>query len=204
MPGFVAVSLVSGALELYQPIMEVGLPLWIIEHTKAPASLNALLLVLNTACVVLLQTALSRGADSAQGGARLQQRAGLLLAAACLLFAVSHWGRATIAAPILVVGMLLLSIGELAQSAGGYALSFELPPPGQQGAYQGVFALGRGLQQSVGPVLVTGLAIGVGPLGWVVLAGLFFVLAMLCRPLAAHVERTRDTDRHEAADRSRL
>jgi hypothetical protein len=96
---------------------------------------------------------------------------------------------------------VLLVLGELAQSAGGYALSFELPPPGQEGAYQGVFALGRGLQQFAGPALVTALAVGLGPAGWMVLACHFIVLALLCVPVIAWAERIERRDEDAPAGR---
>jgi MFS family permease len=198
---FVGVALLSGALELYQPIMDVGVPLWIITWTAASPAVNSLLLVLNTVAVVLLQVAMSRGADTAAGGARLLRRSGLLLAGACVVYAASNWGNALIAGLVLVAGSVLLVLGELAQSAGGYALSFELPPPGQEGAYQGVFALGRGLQQFAGPALVTALAVGLGPAGWMVLACLFIVLALLCVPVIAWAERIERRDEDAPAGR---
>ena len=188
---FVAVSLLSGALELYQPIIAVGLPLWIVTHTSASPVLNSALLVLNTVFVLLFQVRMSRGADSVTGGARSQRRAGLLLAAACVVFAVSEDRAVWLVILLLLAGSVVLVFGELAQAAGSYALSFELPPPGRQGEYQGVFALGRGFQQFAGPVLVTSLAVGLGALGWLVLAALFVVLGLLTGPVVAMAERKR-------------
>jgi len=52
---------------------------------------------------------------------------------------------------VLVAGALFLVFGEMAQTAGAYALSFDLPPPGRQGDYQGVLALGRGFARRWAP-----------------------------------------------------
>ncbi|MBS2962397.1 MFS transporter [Actinocrinis puniceicyclus] len=186
---FVGVSLLSGILELYQPILTVGLPLWIVLRTHAPASLNALLLVVDTALVFILQVAAGRGAQTPSGAARLLRRSGVLLAVCCLVFAATEHQHSAIAVPLLLVGGVILVLGEISQAAGSFGVSFHLPPPGRQGEYQGVFALGRGLQQTAGPYLVTALAVGLGRVGWLILAAIFLAVGFACVPLTASAER---------------
>lgn len=190
---FVALSLLSGVLELYQPILTVGIPLWIVGRTHASATLNSLLLMLDTVMVIVFQVAASRGAETASGASRMLRRAGLLLAASCLVFALSQGAAAGLAAGILLAGTALLVFGELSQSAGSWGLSLHLPPPGRQGEYQGVFALGRGLQQTVGPFVVTTLAVGQGRVGWLVLAALLLLAGLACPPLARSAEAARES-----------
>ncbi|MEO6086809.1 MAG: MFS transporter [Umezawaea sp.] len=186
---FVGLALLCGVLELYQPILVVGLPLWIITSTGAPAGVNAVLLVLDTAMVFVLQVALSRGAETPGGSARILLRSGVLLAACCAVFALSQDADALIAVPLLLVGTVALVLGEISQAAGAFGLSLHLPPPGRQGEYQGVFALGRGLQQTAGPFVVTSLVIGLGAPGWGVLAVVFLAAGLLCVPLTHSAER---------------
>ncbi|MFE9025577.1 hypothetical protein ACFYOA_04800 [Streptomyces iakyrus] len=57
---YVAVALVCGALELYHPLLTVGLPLWIVTATDAPALLVSALLILDTVLVLLFQVASAR------------------------------------------------------------------------------------------------------------------------------------------------
>lgn len=181
---FMSITVVNGALELHHSIIMVGVPLWIVSRTDAASSLNSALLVLNTVCVVLFQVAIGRNAHTVSDGARLQRLAGLLLAGACVVFALSDQRAALSAGIVLVVGSLILVFGEMAQTAGSYTLSFELPPPGRQGEYQGVFALGKGIRQTLGPALVTSLVLGSGSAGWLLLAALFIGLGLVSVPLA--------------------
>jgi MFS family permease len=189
---FVALSLLCGVLELYQPILTVALPLWIIGRTHAPGAVNSVLLMVDTVLVIAFQVAASRGAETAPGAARLLRRSGVLLAVCCLLFALTQDADAWVAVPLLLIGTAVLVLGELGQAAGSWGLSLHLPPPGRQGEYQGVFALGRGLQQTAGPYLVTALAVHQGRLGWAVLAALLLVAGLACPPLTRAAEKTRE------------
>lgn len=188
---FVSLALLCGVLEFYQPILTVALPLWIITHTEAPSSVNAVLLLLDTVLVIAFQVAASRGAETAPGAARMLRRSGLLLAACCLVFAVTQDIPAVVAVPLLLVGTAVLVLGELSQAAGSWGLSLHLPPEGKQGEYQGVFALGRGLQQTAGPFLVTALAVGQGRLGWMILAAVLLLAGLACPPLARSAEAAK-------------
>jgi MFS transporter len=170
---FLTATILCGVLELFQPILTVGLPLWISARVGAPHAVVAGLTVLNTALVVLFQVQASKGSETVHGSARLLGRAGVLLATACVLFAFSAGVETIGAVALLVVGMVLLTVGELSQGGGAWGLSFTLPPEGRIGEYQGVFALGRGLQQFVGPALVTSLVLGIGVAGWLVLGAVF-------------------------------
>ncbi|MFJ3660014.1 MFS transporter [Streptomyces sp. NPDC090119] len=188
---FVSLALLCGVLEFYQPILMVALPLWIIGHTEAPSSVNAVLLILDTVLVIAFQVAASRGAETAAGAARTLRRSGVLLAACCLVFALTENVSAVVAVPLLLVGTAVLVLGELSQAAGSWGLSLHLPPAGRQGEYQGVFALGRGLQQTAGPFLVTALAVGQGRIGWVLLATLLLFAGLACPPLARAAEAAK-------------
>ncbi|KJY38754.1 MULTISPECIES: MFS transporter [unclassified Streptomyces] len=176
---FLLATALSGILELFQPVLAVGVPLWIVNRTSAPGALVAALTVVNTVLVVLLQVAAGKGSDTVSGSGRLLLRAGLLMALACCLFAGSGAADTSLAVVLLFAGTVLMTLGELAQSAGGWGLSFTLPPEGRMGEYQGVFGLGRGLQQFFGPALVVMLPLGMGAAGWLLLAGVFVVCGLI-------------------------
>ncbi|MEV5237907.1 MFS transporter [Streptomyces cinnamoneus] len=185
---FLLATGLSGVLEFYLPVLTVGMPLWIVHRTDAPGFLTAALTALNAVLVVFLQVAGGKGADTVRGSGRLLVRAGVLLAAACALFALSGSGDALWSVLFLVPALVVLTLGELAQAAGSWGLAFALPPPGRMGEYQGVFALARGFQQFLGPALVTVLTMRLGAIGWLTLAALFLVAG-----LAAGRAFTRDT-----------
>ncbi|MEU4780589.1 MFS transporter [Micromonospora sp. NPDC023633] len=188
---FVSLALLCGVLELYQPILTVGLPLWIMDHTEAPTSVYSILLILNTVLVIALQVVASRAAETATGAAALLRRAGLLLALGCLVFAFSEATSPMVAVPLLLLGTAVLVWGEISQAAGSWGVSLHLPPPGRQGDYQGVFALGRGLQQTVGPFLVATVVVSNGQPGWWGLAALFVLAGVACPPLTRAAQNRR-------------
>jgi MFS family permease len=190
---FVALALLAGILEFFQPILTVALPLWITTRTHAPGSVNSVVLILDTVLVIAFQVAASRGAETASGAASMLRRSGLVLAVSCLIFATTQGAGAVITVPLLVVGTVVLVFGELSQAAGSWGLALHLPPAGKQGEYQGVFALGRGLQQTTGPFIVTVLAVGLGWPGWIALGGLLVLAGLACPPLTRAAERALGT-----------
>ncbi|MEU1102725.1 MFS transporter [Streptomyces tibetensis] len=188
---YVAVALVCGALELYHPLLTVGLPLWIVTSTDAPALLVSGLLILDTVLVLLFQVAVSRGARTPAGAARMLRWAGWALGASCLVFALSGGHGALLDSTALLGGALVLVLGELYQASASWGLSFGLAPAGRQGEYQAVFSLGRGFQQFAGPWLMTSLVVGAAGTGWLVLAALFALLGLAAPPLVRGLERAR-------------
>ncbi|WP_449487854.1 MFS transporter, partial [Streptomyces purpurascens] len=135
---YVAVALVCGALELYHPLLTVGLPLWIVTSTDAPALLVSGLLILDTVLVLLFQVAVSRGARTPAGAARMLRWAGWALGASCLVFAMSGGHGVLLDSAALLGGALVLVLGELYQASASWGLSFGLAPAGRQGEYQAV------------------------------------------------------------------
>jgi hypothetical protein len=178
---FIAVTIASGLLEMHAALLSIGIPLWITVHLQADAALIAMVISINTICVLALQVRLARNADTARGASLLQRRAGLWLALSCLLFAVTDFAPAVVV--LIVVAVAAMTVGEIYQAAGSWGVSFELPPPGRQGDYQGVFALSRGLQQFLGPATVTAAVIGLGSYGWLLLAVGFAVTGLICPSL---------------------
>ncbi|MEU6070675.1 MFS transporter [Streptomyces sp. NPDC047082] len=186
---FIAVTLASGLLELHNAMLNIGIPLWITIRLRESGSLNSVVMISNTLLVLLFQVRLSRGAESAQGAAILQRRSGTILMVSCLLFAGAAVVPHAWVAPLIVLAAVVMVFGEIYQAAGSWGISFELPPPERQGEYQGVFALGRGLQQFVGPMFVTALVINVGAFGWIVLGIMFVAVGALCVPLVRAAEK---------------
>jgi len=88
------------------------------------------------------------------------------------------------ASVLLVAGIVLLSFGEIYQSAGGWSLSYELAPRERQGEYLAVFSLGMAAMYTVGPALVTIGVVEQGLPGWLALAAVFLVAGWVVRPVA--------------------
>ncbi|WP_380281193.1 MFS transporter [Kitasatospora purpeofusca] len=170
---YLLVTALHAVLELQLAVLTVGLPLWVVLGTEAPAATVAAVNVVNCLLVVLFQVRASRGVTGVPSAARACARGALLLAAGCLGYAAAQYGPAWAAAGMLLAGALVHSLGELLTSAGGWTLSLDLADARAHGEYQGVFLSGQAGAHVIGPLVVTLTAVDHGAVGWVVLAGLF-------------------------------
>ncbi len=180
---FVTATLLNGIMSLHFIIQNVAIPLWVVHETKAPRWWVAVLMLVNTISVVLFQVRASKGSGDVKAGARMYARAGYLVAGACLLYAVAAGAPRIVACVILVIAALVHVAGELIGSAGSWSIGFGLANQNHQGQYQGVYSMGFGLGGAIGPSVVTALAIGMGKIGWVILAGIFLTTGVLMRRL---------------------
>jgi MFS family permease len=192
-PPFMLLGLLNGLLGLHASVLMIGLPLWVTLHTKAPRGLIAVLFVANTVLTVILQVRMSRGSDTVPGAARALVWSGAASAVACLLFAPTASLSAVGAILAISLATVALTAGELLQSAGGWGLSFGLAPEAEQGSFFGAFSLGYAVRDGLGPILVTGLVISSGAVGWLGLAGAFLILGAAVLPISRWASVRRRT-----------
>ncbi|MFD9821213.1 MFS transporter [Streptomyces violascens] len=188
---FFVVTVLNALLGLQFAVLNVGIPLWVARETSAPRAVIAASMILNTVLVVALQVRATRGVLDPGSAARTCRTAGLLLAAACLVIAVSHGLSPVAATLVLMTAVLLQGLGEVLSQAGGWLLSYELADPRATGAYQGVFNAGMSAAMMVGPALITSTAIGHGPAGWAIPTALFAVSGAAMLPAVRWAERRR-------------
>ncbi|GAA3723443.1 MFS transporter [Salinactinospora qingdaonensis] len=182
----------GGALDLHQTILTVGLPLWALQATDLSPSFVSLLVLVNTVLAVLLQVPLSRGVEQAGRAQRALRLSGVALAGCAIALAVAAAPMPTlVAGGVLVVGCVLLTLGELWHAVGAWELSYTLAPAERRAVYLSVFSLGNTGQRIVGPVLLTSAVIAAGSAGWVVLAVGFVLVAALVTPVARMQLSTR-------------
>jgi MFS family permease len=130
----------------------------------------------------------TRGVATVAAGAGALRRAGLVLAVACLVFAASGAVPAAWAVVLLLAGALVHVVGELLQSAGGWAVSFGLAPEDRQGQYQGMFSTGMAASTMLAPAVLTGLCVTWGWPGWVVVGAVFAVAGLVAVPVVRRAE----------------
>ncbi|MFC7306521.1 MFS transporter [Streptomyces monticola] len=189
---YALVTLLNAVLYLNMPLLSLGLPLWIVERTDAPKPMAATLLVVNMLSVVVFQVRVAREVTDIRGASRAIGRAGLLMLAACVLYATTG-GRigAVAAVAVLLVAAGVQVYGEMAQGAGAWELGFGLAPEHQQGQYQGFFGMGPQIARMLGPLLLTTLLLGLGTAGWLILGGLFLAAGLAVAPAVRWAERER-------------
>ena len=181
---FLAVTALNAVMALHYGLVDVALPLWVVERTSAPKWVVAALLLANTVTVVLFQVRVSRGVATVGHGAAATRRAGFVLALACVVYASSSLGGPLVAGVVLVLGALAHVAGELLQAAGSWALGFGLAPQSAQGQYQGLFSTGFAATTMLAPAVLTALVVGWGAPGWFVLGALFAVTGVATVPVA--------------------
>ncbi|MFD7097401.1 MFS transporter [Streptomyces xanthophaeus] len=187
---YVAVSAANGVLVLHMALLGIGVPLWVSEHTSAPKALVGLLLVVNTVLAVVFQVRASAGTENVAGGIRAMHKAAVALVGSCALFALAGYDLPVAAVvALLVLGLVLLTAGELYQSAGGWGLSYSLAPDRSRAEYLATFNLGTSAQFVLGPTIVTVGVIGTGTTGWVVLGIVFVLAGIAVGPLARAAEK---------------
>jgi MFS family permease len=187
---FLAVTALNGLLLCQGTIFGEVMPLWVVTHTDAKHVMLAVLFITNTVLAVLLQVPASRGADTLPGIARLLRWAGYATAACCPVFLLTRWTSGAVTVALLMTGVILVTAGELWQSAGGWGLTTLLPPAGNRGAYLGAWSLGGQMQSMVGPAALTFLAIRTGGVGWLAIGALLLVASAIAKPIVTWAGRT--------------
>lgn len=172
-----------GVLALCWAMMSSGLPLWVALHTGAPRSVSAVIVVLNSLAIALLQVRVSRAMVAPAVAARGALLSGALLSASCALFAITAGGAGPAVIAVLVAAGIVHTAGELVFVAASWGLSVPLMPPDAPGEYQGVFAAGEAAALMVAPALMTTLVAGWGQPGWLALAAIFLVPAASAVPV---------------------
>jgi hypothetical protein len=192
-PPYVALSVLDGFLSIQYRVLTVAVPLWVVSYTSAPRWLISAAVIVNTLIIIFFQVRASRNIDHPEAAGRAMRRSGATFFLACVVLAAAAGVPSWIAATLLVAGIIIHSMGELWQAAGGFEASNVLAPPDALGQYLGVFGIGIALAESLGPALLTFLCIDWGRPGWFVM-GLIFLASGLAVP---RVVRWAEETRHQ-------
>jgi len=187
--GYVAMSIFGGVLATHQVLLNVVIPLWLVEETDAPRVLLAWLFGTNTVLAVLLQVAAARGITTVADSLRAQRRGAFFFMLSCGIVLVTHDTVGWVTISLVWIGHVTVTGAELFNSAGEWGLQAELSDPERRGEYQGVSQLGYTLGSVWAPALYTFLAMEWGTPGWLVIAGIVLVAAILVHPAARAAER---------------
>jgi hypothetical protein len=187
---FMLTICLTGVLSVHMSLITIVVPLWIVERTTAPTALIGALLVLNTVFVIAFQIGASTGAESVAGSTRKARVAAVALAAGCIALAPSGVVPIWIGITLLVGAFLLLSAGEILQSASAWGMSYALAPTAARAEYLGAFSMSSAGQAVIAPALGTLVALRYGSLGWIVLGALILIAALALGPAARWAETT--------------
>ncbi|MFI5708905.1 MFS transporter [Kribbella sp. NPDC051620] len=181
--GYLAVAALNAGMSIHYAVLDVAIPLWVVDHTDAPRWTIALLLVINTVVVSLFQVRSSRGIADPASAAKATRTAGWLLLASMALFAGASGGGVVVAVALLALGAFVQVLGELLQSSGSFLLSYDLAPDQAQGQYQGVWGTSMSISTMIAPTVLALLPLGLGVPGWIILGVWFAVIGVLFVPV---------------------
>ncbi|MFE2283447.1 MFS transporter [Streptomyces sp. NPDC059443] len=179
--GYLRFVLLDIPLSLDDSILNVGLPLWLVDHTDAPHALVPAFLVINTVLVVLLQIRVSARVEGPRRATGAVLVYGLTLLACCVLLAASTGGGSWTASAALLAAAVLVTAAELMRSVTSWELAVSLAPERARASYLGVAGMAQSVQKSAGPLLLTGAVMTAGPAGWLVLGAAVAGLSVVQR-----------------------
>jgi hypothetical protein len=189
---YAVLALLNAVMLMFMPLLSLVAPLWIVERTNAPGWVVASLLVINTLGVTAFQVRIARSVTNLKTATRSVRIAGVAMLAACAVFALSAIDAPPAAtAVVLAAAAALLTFGEMKLASGAWEISFGLAAADQQGQYQGFFGTGPAIARMLGPVLLTTLVLGWGPIGWMVVGALFLGTSCATGPAVRWAARTR-------------
>jgi hypothetical protein len=187
--GFLAMTFCDGVLSTNQVLLNVVIPLWLVEQTDAPRVLLAWLFGTNTVLAVLLQVAASRGAETVPGALRASRISASFFVLSCLIVLVTHDTVGWVTIALVWVGHVTVTGAELYQSAGHWGLVAELSDPARRGEYQGAAQLGWTGGSVWAPATYTFLAVNWGTPGWLLIATIVVLATVGLHPAARAAQR---------------
>ena len=187
--GYLMMSICDGVLSTHQVLLNVVIPLWLVEETDAPRVLLAWLFGTNTVMAVALQVAAARGVVSVADSLRAQRRGAFFFVLSCGIVAFTHDTVGWVTIALVWLGHVTVTGAELFNSAGDWGLQAELSDPARRGEYQGVSQLGFTVGSVWAPAAYTFLAMEWGGPGWAVIAAIVVVAAIAIHPSARAAER---------------
>jgi MFS family permease len=188
---FVGYTVLSGAMNIQGLIFAVLMPVWVVFHTNAPRWTASAMVIINTIIVFLFQVRVGKKVQTVRQGGAAFRRGGAIFLVSCSAMGLATGLPAWAALLLLAAAAVVHTYGELWSSSGMFALDFGLAPPHAQGQYQGLVSMGNFGGIAVSPVILMGVVLAGGRLGFVLLGACFTLLGLAAPAVARWGERTR-------------
>ena len=200
--GFLSLMTFDGVLGTNQVLLNIVIPLWLVEETDAPRVLLAWLFGTNTVLAVLLQVAAARGVNSVDRSLRAARISASFFVLSCLIVLVTHDTLGWVTIALVWLGHVTVTGAELFQSAASWGYQSELSDPDRRGEYQGAAHIGHTLGSVWAPAVYTYLAMEWGTPGWLVIGGVVVLATIGMGPSSRAAERflRRDSVPQSAAE----
>ncbi|MGN6128921.1 MAG: MFS transporter, partial [Nocardioidaceae bacterium] len=170
--GFLAASILDGVLSTHQVLLNVVIPLWLVEETDAPRVLLAWLFGTNTVMCIFLPAYTTRGVHTLADALKAVRFSGAFFVLSCLITMVTHSTSGLLTVTLVWLGPVTVTGAELAISASSWAFQAELMDPRRRGEYGGVQEVFATLGGRWAPAAYTFLALSWHGPGWLVIAAI--------------------------------
>ena len=187
--GWMASTFFIGVLWTNQVLLNIVIPLWLVQETDAPRVLLAFLFGTNTVMCIFLPMAAARGVKDVTTALRAIRFSMVFFVASCLITLYTHDTVGWVTIALVWLGHVTVTGAELYLSAASWSFEAELMDPRRRGEYQGAAELSGTLGRVWAPALYTFLAMSWGELGWLVIAAIVVVATAGLHPSARRAQR---------------
>jgi hypothetical protein len=192
--GWMLASFFNGTMWTNQVLLNVVIPLWLVQATDAPHWLLAWLFGTNTVLCIFLPAYTSRGVETIADALRSIRISGVFFVAACLITMATHSTAGFLTIFLVWLGHVAVTGAELYTSGASWAFQAKLMDPSRRGEYGGVAEVFSTLGGRWAPALYTLLAMswhpaGLPGAGWLVIAGIAIVAVVGMHPAVRMAER---------------
>jgi MFS family permease len=192
--GWMLASFFNGTLWSNQVLLNVVIPLWLVQATDAPHWLLAWLFGTNTVLCIFLPAYTSRGIDTISDALRSVRISGVFFVVSCLITMATHTTAGLLTIFLVWLGHVAVTGAELYISGASWAFQARLMDPERRGEYVGVAEVFSTLGGRWAPAAFTFLAMswhpaGLPGAGWLVIAGISLVAVAGMHPSTRMAER---------------
>ncbi|WP_020522017.1 MFS transporter [Catelliglobosispora koreensis] len=197
-PGWLLTTFFIGVFWTNQVLLNIVIPLWLVEQTDAPRVLLAFLFATNTVMCIFLPMAASRGVKDVSTALKAVRLSSTFFVISCLITLATHDTIGWVTIALVWLGHVTVTGAELYLSAASWSFEAELMDPRQRGAYQGAAELSMTLGKVWAPAVYTFLALNWGAAGWLIIAGVIVLATVAIHPSTRLARRF--LERHVPAD----
>ena len=180
--GWLLTNFFGGVFWTNQVLLNVVIPLWLVEETDAPRVLLAFLFGTNTVMCIFLPMVAARGVHGVPTALRAIRVSSTFFVVSCLITLATHDTVGWVTIALVWLGHVTVTGAELYLSAASWTFEAELMDPRQRGAYQGAASLTNTLGKVWAPAVFTFLAMHWGAAGWLLIAGFIVVATVGVHP----------------------
>jgi MFS family permease len=192
--GWLALSFFNGTMWTNQVLLNVLIPLWLVQETDSPHWLLAWLFGTNTVLCIFLPAYVSRGVNTIDDALRRSRISAVFFVASCVITLVTHSTVGLLTAALVWLGHITVTGAELSLSSASWIYQAKLMDPRRRGEYGSVAGLFSGLGGRWAPALYTFLAMTWHRAGWLMIGAIVVVATIGVHPAARAAQRFIDRE----------